>query len=171
MPGEAARRLAVRAIARLHEDEVADIAAELEAGGDADAIVADRRTARAPAGGTAGVLAGLRRMVDDRLTSIAAGHDEPWTGPVVMPCGVDFGEVDMALYAWMGVVLGVALAQNAVDSDPDAAGRAIPARFMFWDAQFPGFWDGGDIAGQPSGPPAGWPLVTTTPPSLRTGAA
>ena len=83
-----------------------------------------------------------------RLDRFADGSG-PWPGPLLLPYGVDFGQVDLLLYIWAGILLGVTLAQNAVDGNPGApAGRSPPS----------------SASGTPSSPSSG----TGTPATART---
>ena len=159
---------------QLYYGEMQDIQAEIEAGDDVRQIVQARRGRQHPAADQTAVheLAGLRSMVMQRLAQIADEH-EPWPGPLLLPCEVDFGQVDMLLYIWTGILYGVTLAQNTVDGDPATAGRPIPAPFSLWDAQLPQFWHGDPSDAQdPPDPIGNWPAVLSAAPGwLAAGAA
>jgi hypothetical protein len=174
--GESPRRQAERAVAQLYYDEVMAIKAAIEAGGDARQIVRELRAARArqlPAPDRAAVdkLARLRGMVMERLARTEEGHEGP--GPQVMPYDVDLGRVNMPRYIWTAALLGVVLAQNAVDGNPDAAGRPIPENLTFWDTRLPEFWHGDtDDDQDPPKPVGDWPpVVTSSQVSPRVDAA
>jgi hypothetical protein len=160
---------------KLHIGEMEDIKAEIEAGADVREIVRTWRDRQHPAAAdrpAVGELEALRGMVLERLARVVGG-EEPWPGPLLMPRGVDFGQVDMYLYIWAAILLGITLAQNAVDGSPAAAGRPIPDQFAFWDAAFPAFWDGDADDDRNAPAPVGdWPaVVTASQASLRADAA
>ena len=87
--------------------------------------------------------------------TVLAAEAGPFAGPLLTPREVDFGTVDLWLHLWAAILLGVALAQNAVDGHAATATRAIPDTWTLFDAQFPDFWGTGDS--DPAA--AGWPAV------------
>jgi hypothetical protein len=170
-----ARYQAEQAVAALHSAEVHDIEKMIEAGGDVREIVQARRQGNLQAGGAdqAAVdrLARLRAMAMERINREGGG--EPWSGPLLIPRGVDFDTENITLHYWAAVLLGIVLAQNAIDGDSAALGRPIPVRFSLWEAEWNDFWHGDpDDDGNEPDPIGDWPAVFTdgeaTP---RAGAA
>jgi hypothetical protein len=155
--GESPRRQAERAIAQLHHAELLAIKAEIEAGGDVREITRARRAARGHPGAgqpAAHVLAWLRCRVEDRLAVLAAESGQ-LPGPLLTPREVDLGTIDLWPYYWAAILLGVALAQNAVDGQAATSARATPDAFTLFDAQFPEFC--GTRDDDPA--TAGWPAA------------
>lgn len=111
-------------------------------------------------------LAALRCQVEDRLAVLAA-ETGPFSGSLLTPREVDLGAIDLWLHYWAAILLGIALAQNAIDGQPAIAARAIPDAWTLFDAQFPEFWA---AEGDPAA--AGWPAAFSfTQLTPGTGAA
>ncbi len=172
---ESSRRQAEQAVAALHSAEVRDIEKLIEAGGDVREIVRARRQGnlQLPGADQAAVdrLARLRAMAMERIAREGCG--EPWSGPLLIPRGVDFDTENMTLHYWAAVLLGIVLAQNAIDGDSAAPGRPIPVRFSLWEAEWDDFWHGDpDDDGNEPDRVGDWPAVFTNGgASPRAGAA
>ena len=112
-------------------------------------------------------LAALRLQVETRLAALAL-ENGPFTGPLLTPRELDLGAVDLWLHHWAGILLGVTLAQNAVNPGRAAtASRAIPDAYALFDARFPEFW-GTSESPEAAGWPAACPFSQLIP---GTGAA